>query len=307
MSNKILVIEDDPALAEGIKHLLESDNYTVESSADGRKGLKQALNHNPDLILLDINLPSLNGLEVCRKLREHKFINPIIMLTSRSEPVDKVLGLEIGADNYINKPFNAHELLAYIRSSLRQKQRHMYRAEAKQKSVFAKPGRRLLTVMFCDMKDYSKIMSTDEKLAIKLLETYTKIVVTTVSKNNGEIIESAGDSHLVTFESALHAVECALAIQDKLRAAGESGARTRIIHARIGIHLGDVLIRRDNIKGDAVNIAARIQQIARPGAVVISESVYHAVKNKVDFDIKVMGLFNLKNIKDRVKLYEISI
>jgi len=307
MNINILVIEDDPALAEGLKALLKSDNYNVESCADGRKGLKQALKHNPDLVLLDINLPSINGLEVCRKLREQKFVNPIIMLTSRTEPVDKVLGLEVGADNYISKPFNAHELMAHIRSSLRQKQRQMFQSKAKQKSVFSKPGRRLLTVMFCDMKDYSKIMGTDEKLAIRLLETYNKIVEASASKYTGEIVETAGDSHLVTFESALHAVECGAEIQKKLRSANKSAEKNKAIYVRIGIHLGDIIVRRGNIKGDAVNIAARIQQNANAGSVMISESVYNAVKNKADFKTKSLGEFDLKNIKDRVKLYEITI
>ncbi len=116
---KILIIEDDPALMAGLSESLSSENYTVLGAGDGEKGYKLALESGADLILLDLMLPLKDGLEVCRDLRKNGRNTPIIMLTSKNEEIDKVLGLEIGADDYITKPFSLKELLARIKALLR--------------------------------------------------------------------------------------------------------------------------------------------------------------------------------------------
>lgn len=115
---KILVVEDEPTLTATLKYNLERDGYSVASAADGEAGLASARKHRPDLIVLDIMLPNLDGLELCRILRKETTV-PIIMLTAKSEEIDKVVGLEIGADDYVTKPFSTRELLARIRALLR--------------------------------------------------------------------------------------------------------------------------------------------------------------------------------------------
>ena len=99
MGIRILIIEDDPAIQAGMKEMLALENYEVFVCSDGKEGLDTAMKENPDLILLDISLPSMSGFDVCRKLREKNFRNPIIMLTSRGEQGDKILGLELGAND----------------------------------------------------------------------------------------------------------------------------------------------------------------------------------------------------------------
>ena len=115
----VLIIEDDPTMLIGLKDNFEFKGYKVLTAADGEKGLKAALNSKPDLILLDIMLPKINGYEICRLIREEKLATPIIMLTAKGEESDIVLGLNLGADDYVTKPFSIKELLARAAAFLR--------------------------------------------------------------------------------------------------------------------------------------------------------------------------------------------
>lgn len=119
---KILVIEDDPAILRGIADNLEFEGYEVHTAADGETGYRQQQACKPDVIVLDIMLPRMNGLELCRKLRAERVRSPILMLTARSEESDRVLGLDLGADDYLTKPFSIREFLARIRALLRRTQ-----------------------------------------------------------------------------------------------------------------------------------------------------------------------------------------
>jgi two-component system alkaline phosphatase synthesis response regulator PhoP len=116
--NKILLVEDEPKVCELIKAYLVKDGDDVVIAGDGKTGIELAQSYKPDLILLDLNLPELDGLEVCRTVRKQSNV-PIIMLTARDEEVDKVVGLEIGADDYVTKPFSPRELAARVSAVLR--------------------------------------------------------------------------------------------------------------------------------------------------------------------------------------------
>ncbi|GEQ05119.1 response regulator transcription factor [Staphylococcus gallinarum] len=115
---KILIVEDEQNLARFIELELEHENYTVDIENDGKLGLEKGLTNNYDLILLDLMLPNINGLEICRQIRQSQ-TTPIIIITAKSDTYDKVAGLDYGADDYIVKPFDIEELLARIRAMLR--------------------------------------------------------------------------------------------------------------------------------------------------------------------------------------------
>lgn len=116
---KILVIEDELAILRGLKDNLEYEGYQVIEAADGETGYCQIKEQKPDLVVLDLMLPKMSGYEVCRKVREEGNTVPILMLTARGEEVDRVLGLDLGADDYVTKPFSLPELLARIRAIFR--------------------------------------------------------------------------------------------------------------------------------------------------------------------------------------------
>jgi two-component system OmpR family response regulator len=118
MGDKILVVEDDRTLLEVLEYNLVKEGYNVVTATDGVQALEVARSQKPDLIILDIMLPELSGLEVCRILRRDMTV-PILMLTARGEEVDKIVGLEVGADDYMTKPFSMRELLARVRAILR--------------------------------------------------------------------------------------------------------------------------------------------------------------------------------------------
>jgi two-component system response regulator RegX3 len=114
----LLMIEDDPLIFGPVKRALEQASYTVSIAKDGASGLAAALESPPDLIILDILLPEMDGWEVCKKLRQHSTV-PVLMLTALGDEVDRILGLELGADDYLTKPFSSRELLARIKALLR--------------------------------------------------------------------------------------------------------------------------------------------------------------------------------------------
>ncbi len=117
-AKRILVVDDEPTLVATVKYNLEREGYRVTSAADGETALARAREDHPDLVVLDVMLPVIDGFEVCRLLRQEMSV-PILMLTAKSEEVDRVVGLEIGADDYVTKPFSMRELMARVKALLR--------------------------------------------------------------------------------------------------------------------------------------------------------------------------------------------
>ena len=118
-AKKILIVEDEPSLVFTLKDTLEAENYDVEVVTDGSDAVDTVTEYDPDLMILDLMLPNVSGYDICKKVRELKYSFPIIMLTARDQEIDKVTGLNIGADDYMTKPFGVKELLARIKARLR--------------------------------------------------------------------------------------------------------------------------------------------------------------------------------------------
>lgn len=119
---RILIVEDEPNMVAGLRDNFEFEGYEVLSAYDGAEGLERALAESPDLIVLDVMMPKMSGLEVCKQLKAKRPSIPIIMLTARGQEVDKVVGLELGADDYVTKPFSIRELMARVKAVLRRSQ-----------------------------------------------------------------------------------------------------------------------------------------------------------------------------------------
>jgi len=122
MKTKILIVEDDPHIALGLEEVLKSEGYEVASCNRGDGALDAVARHHPSLIVLDVMLPGLSGYDICKQLRGKKFAAPILMLTAKGQEIDKVIGLDLGADDYVTKPFGVRELLARIQALLRRSQ-----------------------------------------------------------------------------------------------------------------------------------------------------------------------------------------
>jgi DNA-binding response OmpR family regulator len=119
---RILIVEDEPNMVAGLRDNFEYEGYEVITAADGMEGLSQALANSPDLVILDVMMPRMSGLDVCKQLRSKRPSLPVIMLTARGQEVDKVVGLELGADDYVTKPFSIRELIARVKAVLRRAQ-----------------------------------------------------------------------------------------------------------------------------------------------------------------------------------------
>ena len=137
MSKRILIVEDEKNIVDILSFNLSKEGYETLEAYDGEAGLQLALEQNPDLILLDLMLPKMDGFEVCRNLRKENRSTPVIMLTAREEEADKVLGLELGADDYITKPFSMRELLARVKANIRRNEM------AGSAAAFQAPGQHL--------------------------------------------------------------------------------------------------------------------------------------------------------------------
>ena len=125
MNERILIIEDEKDLVKGLILNLSDEGYQIETAYDGIEGFRKAMEEDIDLIILDIMLPGKNGLDLCKELRQNGNFTPIIMLTAKCEEIDKVVGLEIGADDYMAKPFSIRELIARIKVQLRREKRNI--------------------------------------------------------------------------------------------------------------------------------------------------------------------------------------
>jgi DNA-binding response OmpR family regulator len=119
----ILVVEDDPSIQRGLELNLQVEGYSVITASDGDTGLKLALERRPDIVLLDVMLPKLSGFDICRQLRKQGLTMPIILLTAKTQEIDKIMGLELGADDYVTKPFSVGEVVARVNAAMRRSKR----------------------------------------------------------------------------------------------------------------------------------------------------------------------------------------
>ena len=183
MANKVLVVEDEPTLLETLEYNLVRQGYEVYTAADGTTAVSLARQEEPDLIILDVMLPGIDGFEVCRILRQEMIV-PILMLTARDEEVDKVVGLEVGADDYMTKPFSMRELLARVKALLR-RVRLMQEEMAGEADVVAGEREKLV---FGDLAiDLSRceVLRHDEPLRLKPKE-YDLLVF--LARNQGIVL-----------------------------------------------------------------------------------------------------------------------
>ncbi len=161
-----------------------------------------------------------------------------------------------------------------------------------------KPVRRLSTIVFVDIVGYTKMMQANELSALETLNLFKEIVETSVSHYQGRLIQYFGDGSLLSFVSTTDGVRAAMSIQQE--------AQKLMIPLRIGIHLGEVTYQGNNIFGDGVNIASRIETISSPGSILLSKATRDQIRNKDEFEIKELGDFKFKNVEEAIRVFAIA-
>ncbi len=165
--------------------------------------------------------------------------------------------------------------------------------------------RKLIAILVGDIVGYSRLVSTNETKALQNLEACFRFVRECIEDHNGSIFNSAGDSVLAEFGSVMNAVECAIEVQEIFAEINDGADAEAVIQMRIGIHLGDVVVTAGDYLGDGVNIAARLEPLAEPGGICVSDSVHQNIVGRVDVQFEDLGLFDLKNIDRSVHIYRI--
>jgi len=291
----IVVVEDEATQRQLLADYLSGQNFRV-SAVDGGAALHRLVEREaPALVLLDVHLPGEDGFALVRWLRERSSRTGIIMVTSAADTVDRVVGLETGADDYVTKPFEPRELLARIRSVLR-------RGAPDRGAAL---GRRIAAILAADVAGYSRLVGDDEEGTLTRLRVLRReLIDPEIAAHRGRVVKVMGDGILIEFASAADAVRCALAVQRGMAVAADEPAERRLRY-RVGINVGDVLAEGDDILGDAVNIAARLEAIAEPGGVCLSAAAYEQIRGKLDIEVDDMGEQDLKNIARPLRAYRV--
>jgi len=165
--------------------------------------------------------------------------------------------------------------------------------------------RKLAAILHADVKGYSRLMSEDEQATVRTLTTYREVMGVLIQNNRGRVVHNSGDSLLADFSSVVDAVQCAVKIQNELKSRNTELAEDRKVEFRIGINLGDVIEEGEDLHGDGVNIAARVEALAENGGICITRPAYDQVKKKLPLGYEYLGEYSVKNIAEPVRVYRI--
>lgn len=219
---KILIVEDEPKVANAIRQGLEENNLEADIAFDGQMGKKMALSGHYQLIILDLNLPYLNGYELCREIRQHNMKVPVIMLTALGAMEDKIQGFETGADDYIVKPFDFRELLARVNVFLKRSE-----------NASEKVGSRKLKLADLEIDDESKtVIRAGQKINLTAKEF---ALLTYLVRNKGRVVSRADIAEKIwdiTFDTGTNVIDVYV---NFLRRKVDKGFETKLIHTRQGM------------------------------------------------------------------------
>jgi CheY-like chemotaxis protein len=319
---QILIIEDDLAIQKGIETILKTESYGILKASDGIEGFKLAQHADVELIILDIMLPNKNGLDICRDLRNEGITTPILMLTSRSEEIDKVVGLEVGADDYMTKPFSINELKARIRALIRRVEVFSTLKESKLSSDTPKEEVRIF--MFLDLKSSTTIAEHLGHIKYyNFLNDFFYDITLPISNCKGEIYQYVGDEIIVSWSlpngiEQDNCIRCFFDISDVIKNQSDKYLNQYglIPEFKAGYHYGNVTRGLVGINkkefvytGDVLNTTSRIQELCNnyKEKIIISNKLLKLLSLGNQYDCKKIGEVTLKGKKEKEVLFSIRI
>ena len=344
MAIQVLIASDQLILRKGLGALLESARiHVIGEAADGREVVRLAQTCRPDVIVLDHCGLAFSELAVVQSILRISVTTKIILLTVKGEDQDVLPALQAGISGYVLKT-DAADLaqaiqevtrgMIYLSRSVSRaavnayltstepasehrdapgRSDHLPRVEgqgsaAPPQTLGTVPGQRRLTaIMFTDMVGYSALSHENESLALELVERHNGLLRRRFAEHGGREIKAMGDGFMVVFASALDAVRCAIAIQSAVHERNADNPAEKAFQVRIGVHAGDVVHRGDDVFGDGVNIASRIECLAKPGGICVSEQVVNLIRHAIGHPLVKLGNAALKNIPTPIRVYYVGL
>ena len=338
----IVVADDRPESVQLVRDLLQMEGYRIVAAYDGQEALDRIRQHLPDLVLLDLNMPVLNGYEVCQRLKADPITAdiPVLMLTAWAEPDQRVRGLQLGAEDYLAKPFDYRELMARIQTRLRAK-RETDRLRTAQRTIretferyvsahvverlLADPTQvslggkqQMVTILFADLRGYTSLAETlSPHQLVDVLNGHLNVAAQAVLAYDGIISQYAGDLVMAIFNAplpqedhALRAARAALRLRQGM-ADYHAGLPPELrMDYGVGIASGEAVVGNIGAKellhytaiGDTVNLAQRLEEIAGGGEVLLTEHTYRLLDD-AGIRIEPKGLTQIRGRSGQVTIY----
>ncbi len=341
-SAKILIADDSPDNVELVCDILSPDGYDLVIARDGIEAIELARAQHPDLILLDVNMPGVDGYEVLRQLKSSPATLDIavLMLTALATVPERVKGLTLGADDYLTKPFHHHELVARVRARLRIKALedelrhrvntlyglfHLYVPTRVAQLLIEEPNhamlggaRREITILFADLHGFTSLSEESKSEdVLDLLNFYLTLAADAVFAEEGTLDKFMGDAAMAIFNAPLaqpdhilRAARAALAIQQRA-ATHPRPPHIPALEFRIGIHTGEAVVGNIGSTellnytavGDPVNLAKRLQESAEPNQILLSRAAYERIQSQVQ--ARPLGAIVVRGRHQPVEAYEL--
>jgi class 3 adenylate cyclase len=312
MSGHVLVVDDDPEVLRIMVDMLEADGCLVLSATDPERALRLLDALAVDVVVSDVMMPGLNGLQVLALARKRNPTVEVVLVTGYGSREVAAAASEAGAYACLEKPLDFDRLVQTVRAARQRRGGPPggFEPDGPPSAPTGRPRsayRRLTAILSADVEGYSRLMGEDEIATVARLSVYREIMTTLIVQHAGRVVDMAGDNLLAEFPSAVDAVRCGVAVQQRLRVANARLPANRRMRMRIGINVGDILVEEGRIYGDAVNVAARLEGLAEGGGICISGILYDLVRTKLAVGFEPLGEHTVKNIADPVRVYRVPV
>jgi class 3 adenylate cyclase len=307
---KIMIVDDDPFTLSLLEQELEHLGYEMGSCSNGYEALEEIVSDAseygfPGIVVTDIKMPLMDGLELMKRTLDLDQDLPIILITAHGDIPMAVQAMHDGAFDFIEKPIAPEKLIDAVNRAV--EKRSIVLENRALRAKHAGVTRELSAILSADVEGYSRLMGLDEVMTVRTITVYREVLRALVHKQSGWVVDATGDNLLAQFKSALDAVQCAVNIQKAIKKRNTEFPEEKKMRFRIGMNIGDVIFNGERIYGDGVNIAARIESLAKGGGICISRNIYDHVKNKLALEFEYLGEHTLKNIADPVEVYRVLI
>jgi class 3 adenylate cyclase len=303
----VLVVDDDPDNLVRIEAALRPLGLVTLHASNGVEALAVLAEHRgrhgfQGIVISDLKMPELDGVGLLRRLQDDDKQLPVILVSAYGDIEVAVNAMRGGAFHFVERPIDFEHLRSLVADALASRQ--LVLAERKESADRA--NRRLAAILFADAVDYSRMSHRDEEATrLQFRALQRDVFEHHIADNHGRLVKMLGDGFLIEFPSVVNALRCAVNTQLAVAMRNAPLLADQRIQFRIGINLGDVIVEGNDLLGDGVNTASRLQSLAEAGGIVISGSTYDQVRNRLAVKFESLGDQLLRNIDEPIKVYKV--